>query len=531
MTSERDMHTRQNVWKLSSQPWPDTLLWYAKAVRELQSRPTSDLTSWTSLGAMHGFDKQLWIAFGYITASTALPSAADQAKYWKQCQHQSWYFLPWHRGYLVAFEAIVRAAVVKLGGPDSWALPYWNYSDTHDPNALKMPTAFSATKLPDGSANPLFVTRRYGDGTGHVVIKPSDVTLGALTQSQFAGPPGGGGPTGFGGPQTAFQHDGTDNGQLERQPHNGVHGLVGGQKPGTNPTDPRSYGLMSMPDTAGLDPIFWLHHANIDRLWVVWRQRTSTHLDPTDAAWLTGPASRSFAMPRPNGTGYTFTAHDVVDTKTLGYTYDDTSDPLGGTHRLMARLNRLALPPAMANAQEIAVAERKPSELLGSNKTAVRISGPPVETAVRLDTDVKDKLIRSFSARTFAAPTAAPAGGTAPIEPDRVFLTLENIRGANDSAVFYVYIDLPKDAKPEDNPDHLAGVVSLFGVRKASNTDSPHGGNGINETIEITDVIDKLHLSHKLDADQLNIRFVSRTEISPEDGISVGGVSVYRQGD
>ncbi|HEY0332079.1 MAG TPA: tyrosinase family protein [Rhodopseudomonas sp.] len=522
------MHTRRNVWKLSPQPWPDLLLWYAKAVRELQSCPTADLTSWNSLGAMHGFDQQLWIAFNYISASTPLPYAADQARYWKQCQHQSWYFLPWHRGYLWAFEAIVRAAVVKLGGPESWALPYWNYSDTHDANALKLPTAFSAPKLPDGSANPLLVTRRYGDGTGHVVIRPSDVTLGALTQSQFAGPPGGGGPTGFGGPQTAFQHDGTDNGQLERQPHNGVHGFVGGQKPGSNPNDPRSYGLMSMPDTAALDPIFWLHHANIDRLWVVWRERTATHFDPTEKTWLTGPAARTFAVPKPDGRRHDFAARDVVDTATLGYTYDDTSDPLGGTHRLVARLDRLALPQVTASAQEILVAERKPAELLGANKTAVQISGAAVETAVRLDTGIKDKLIRSFSARNL---TAAPGGASAAIEPDRVFLTLENIRGVNDAAVFYVYIDLPKDAKPEDNPDHLAGVVSLFGVRKASATDSTHGGNGINETLEITNVIDKLHLGHKLDADQLNVRFVSRTEITPDDAISVGGVSVYRQGE
>jgi tyrosinase len=51
------MHTRQNVWMLSPQPWPDILLWYAKAVAELQSRPTSDVTSRNSLGAIHGFDQ------------------------------------------------------------------------------------------------------------------------------------------------------------------------------------------------------------------------------------------------------------------------------------------------------------------------------------------------------------------------------------------------------------------------------------------------------------------------------------------
>jgi len=161
------MHTRRNVWRLS-QPWDDILLWYAKGVRELQTRPITDPTSWTSLAAIHGFDQDLWTALDYLKPNSPLPSDADQARFWKQCQHQTWHFLPWHRGYLSSFEAIMRAAIVKLGGPDDWALPYWNYSDSQDPNARKLPTAFGQARLPDGKANPLLVTRRYGDDTGRI---------------------------------------------------------------------------------------------------------------------------------------------------------------------------------------------------------------------------------------------------------------------------------------------------------------------------------------------------------------------------
>jgi tyrosinase len=514
--------TRKNVWKFS-QPWDDTVLWYAKAVRELQTRPISDLTSWASLGAIHGFDPELWTAFGYLTPTTPLPSSSAQARFWKQCQHQCWYFLPWHRGYLSAFEAIVLAAVVKLGGPADWALPYWNYSDGQDANALKLPTAFAAATLPDGSGNPLLVSRRYGDGTGNVVITAADVALNALRETKFSGTGGGGGSTGFGGPQTTFQHDGTDNGQLERQPHNGVHGLVGGMIPNADPNDAQSYGLMSMPDTAALDPIFWLHHANIDRLWEVWLKRSTSDKNPTSTKWLNGPTDRTFAMPKPDGSGYNFAAADMLDTTKLDYVYDDTSDPLGNVDRLALRTKRLGLPGAtLASVGEIPMAEQNPAELVGANDSAVQISGDAVETQVKMDAGASTKLRSSFSASSVAA--------TVSKEPDRVFLNLENIRGVNDSAVFYVYVNLPKDAKPEDNPDHLAGVVSLFGVRKATRSDSTHGGNGINESLDITDVIDKLHLNNTLDADHLNIRFVSRTAIRPQDGISVGRVSVYRQG-
>ena len=43
---------------------------------------------------------------------------------------------------------------------------------------------------------------------------------------------------------------------MESTPHNWVHVDIAG--------------LMGSPATAGQDPIFWLHHANIDRLWEVW---------------------------------------------------------------------------------------------------------------------------------------------------------------------------------------------------------------------------------------------------------------------
>ena len=33
--------------------------------------------------------------------------------------------------------------------------------------------------------------------------------------------------------------------------------------------------------TAGLDPLFWLHHANIDRLWEVWLSLDSGHVNPS----------------------------------------------------------------------------------------------------------------------------------------------------------------------------------------------------------------------------------------------------------
>src|SRR5262249_46540990 len=126
----------------------------------------------------------------------------------------------------------------------------------------------------------------------------------ALNDPDFTGVPSGGSP-GFGGVDTGFAHNGKTHGGIESQPHDMVHVFVGGQNPG---------GLMSSPDTAGLDPIFWLHHANIDRLWEVWRKNPSSHVDPVDPDWVKGSASigeRKFSMPMPGGKAWDYTPGDV----------------------------------------------------------------------------------------------------------------------------------------------------------------------------------------------------------------------------
>ena len=104
--------TRMNLWGLGND-WNPTMLWYARAVRDLQTRPITDATSWTYLAAMHGFDPDLWQVYGYIDSTTPLPPAAARRRDWDQCQHQSGYFLPWHRGYLAAIQ--VKTGTVDKG--------------------------------------------------------------------------------------------------------------------------------------------------------------------------------------------------------------------------------------------------------------------------------------------------------------------------------------------------------------------------------------------------------------------------------
>jgi len=105
------------------------------------------------------------------------------------------------------------------------------YNDTSNPNAGKPPPASLSATLPDGSANPLNVTRRYGgDGRGNINLGPRQIRLNALLDHQYAGQESVGNVNG----QLENQPIGKIN-QLENQPHNIVHSLVGGSVRGGNP--------------------------------------------------------------------------------------------------------------------------------------------------------------------------------------------------------------------------------------------------------------------------------------------------------
>lgn len=513
--------TRKNLWRLGDD-WNDTMLWYARAVLAMQARPLTDPTSWGYLAAMHGFDQQLWVHYGYIKSNTPLPPASARNRDWDQCQHQTGFFLPWHRGYLASFEAIVRDCVVKLRGPADWALPYWDYNEKGNPKARLLPRALTDPQMPGNKPNPLVNKFRFGgNGTGKVDVSPNRIRLNCLTERDFLGAASGG-SAGFGGVPTSFHHQGGRNGMLESEPHNNVHVEVGGQS-NQAPNDP---GLMSMPVTAALDPVFWLHHANIDRLWEVWLKRDRRHVNPKDKAWLDGPTGagvRKFVAPDIKGKPVTFTPRDMLNTQAhnLNYVYQDTSDPLGGVRPIAVRANTFALAAAPPSPEGTPVSG--PAELVGANEAPVQLTAQTAETQVRLDRPTTAKVANSL--RAFAVAEAVP--GTA--EPDRIYLNLENVRSEAGSGAYDVYVALPTGADPAAHPENLAGTLSLFGVKEATVASGPHAGNGVTTVLDITDIVDRLHLQQQLDVEHLPVRFVPTEGLPSGHTVSVGRVSIYRQ--
>jgi tyrosinase len=495
---------RQDAWRIGS-GWNDTFLWYAKAIIELKKRPVTDRTSWRYLAAMHQFDRNHWIGLNIITPTTPLPPASDTDITWNQCQHSSYYFLPWHRGYITRFEQIIAATIVSIGGSPGWKLPYWNYLDDTNTNARKIPAAFLEKFLPapdNHVRNPLEDLPRFGQKVlgPEPRLQIDDIDLSAMDEDDFTG------SVSFGGSKTLFSNPEVGvRGQLENVPHGSVHVLVGGARP-VNPGN----GYLSSFDTAGLDPLFWLHHCNIDRLWEAWMIKTGSKME-SGKQWLDGPSDRTFAVPKVDGSGLeNYTARDTLAGGKFHVEYDDLHlgtgvpvPPPGG-----AVVATTLGPAGMSEPQVIGANDEK--VVLGHNDLA--------ETAVKLAPEAGGAVVAAMG----------PAADAA-VKTKRLFLKLENIRGASTAGGLKAYVNLPAGQGADNlSQDHVAGSAALFGLSSASKTDGPHGGNGITVVFDITNLARRLIGQGDFDPAHLRVKIISAHEGGDTDPITIDRVSVLR---
>ena len=106
------------------------------------------------------------------------------------------------------------------------------------------------------AAPDLTIPRAPADQQAVLVAISSQTILDALAPRDFVA---------FGGARSNGHSSPSGSSVLEGQPHNLVHSCVGGAFNGTG-------GFMSA-NLSPVDPIFFLHHANVDRLWDVWTRK------------------------------------------------------------------------------------------------------------------------------------------------------------------------------------------------------------------------------------------------------------------
>jgi tyrosinase len=226
----------------------------------------------------------------------------------------------------------------------------------------------------------------------------------------------------------------------------------------------------------------------------------------------------------PDGTTFTYTPGEMMNLEDLGYEYDDLT-PAVAPVSPRNRLDRLGFRvPAERTAEEgVAVPEETNVELVGANDETVPVVGSESRTRVRLDAPARQRVARSL------APSAAGDVETV-AAPDRVFLNLENVRGQSDATAFSVYLGVGDEEDPTEHPERLAGSIAPFGVSQASDFDDEHAGQGLTFVLEITDIVDQLHLEGGFDVDSLPVRIVPVRPIGRKSELSIGRISIFRQG-
>lgn len=331
---------------------------------------------------------------------------------------------------------------------------------------------------------------------GEELSKQAVSISAAMAEEFFTGP---GGIAEFGGPATGWNHVEGTLGTLERTPHNNVHDEVGG--------------FMAAFATAGLDPVFWLHHANIDRLWEVWLGQGDPE-NLTEERW-TNPSEERWLNARFRVGGgksaVTLRVREVLVTTQppLTYYYSNVSLPAPVRDAITARLGTEA---RLAREDKPMRRDIFP-EMVGASEERVPLVATPTEVEVAVE------------APTGPALTERAEGAY----PRKVYLKVENVTGKELSALnYFVYIDLPPGADPTEYEDRRAGQVPMFGVRESSESDEEHSGSGLTFSFDITEVVQHLQETGEWDPERLRVTFTPVRVVAAQGGdVSAGRVSLF----
>lgn len=374
---------------------------YRDAIAQMQAMPSGDPRNWIKQAQIH----------------------------LNHCPHGNWFFLPWHRGYLMAIDDIIR----KLTGMNDFSMPYWNWSCQRSLPASFWQAGSVLNYSPRGATS--------SSQANASIVGPNNIAT-ILGQADFQL---------FGsGAATALRGGGGFQGELEAQPHNYIHGFVGGTM-GTY-TSPR-------------DPIFWLHHCNIDRLWYDWNSAGNAN---TNDPVYTNMHLTMFVDG--NGQPLDYQVGALVLAPLLTYRY---ATPNGCIPNIR-RLDDAVLKKLLQNGR---VTEFRP---IGEFA--------PVATNFPLSTG------RTKSSE-ISLPARAVGAALANVQKTRLVLRLDDVKTSTTGDYFVrVFVDLPDGAPATPESDSYAGAFAFF-------VDPEHNHGPANVVVDLSDAIERLNAKQTLRTD------------------------------
>ncbi|EPS45575.1 hypothetical protein H072_468 [Dactylellina haptotyla CBS 200.50] len=348
------------------------------ALQKFYAEPQTSETSYYGIASIHGRPFKAW-------NEVQQGKGSPQVGY---CTHSDMLFLPWHRPYLALYEQFVckHAADVVASFSDSdprkpaftdalqgLRIPYWDWamdaSLPYEVVGLKR-IAVADPKVPNGKQmidNPMYTYKFQGQNTDfpdapynemrQTYRYPRQVNGSYESQpdplNQALRAEGGNLKTRIYRLLTAykdFELVGTSSSPRDNNEflesfegvHDTIHGITG-----------TSGGQMNFLSYSAFEPVFWLHHANIDRLFAMWQG-----INPKAYRFRAESKSGTFAIP-PNtiedlntnlfpfrqSVNTFFTSASVAKTGTFGYAYPETRDLETGKRNdgggIMTAVNKL----------------------------------------------------------------------------------------------------------------------------------------------------------------------------------------------
>lgn len=233
-----------------------------EAFQGIYDMPEAGEDSFATLGGIHGLPSPTW------------------------CDHGAPGFFTWHRAYVKAFEKALQCVNSDV------MLPFWDWSSgptTGVPAACRESTYVNRDG--DTVPNPLYSGPISTAAGGGVTARSASID----TRS-FAAPAT--------SAQAAMSNTTFNSFQAALNgPHGTIHVYVGGQ--------------MGSVARAGFDPIFYLHHCNVDRLWWNWQQtHPGVTMPSNEATHDLDPFNKPFSSDWQVGA-------DMESTDDLGYRYSN----------------------------------------------------------------------------------------------------------------------------------------------------------------------------------------------------------------
>ncbi|EPS45721.1 hypothetical protein H072_139 [Dactylellina haptotyla CBS 200.50] len=350
------------------------------ALQRFYSLPQSSDLSYYAVSGVHGRPYKAW---------AAVPNGRGANPNTGYCTHGDLLFLPWHRPYLAIYEQFIwnNAREVVNQFPDSdprkaafrtalsgLRIPYWDWaSDSSVPAEVgSMKTIEVANPQVAGArqsiANPLY-SYKFTDLSelpgAPFNRMPETYRYARIVSGRYESQPTvlNNAMTGIGGSlrnrvyqmltAQAYKDFNLAGTKVTNHPgqfddsfegiHDTIHGTVGGGN---------IAGHMGQVPYAAFDPIFWLHHTNVDRLFAIWQG-----INPNSMAFNGFSGSGTFALApqtaenldtplppfRQSNTAY-FSSRSAVRTSTFGYAYPETlASEMGSASPadVMASVNRI----------------------------------------------------------------------------------------------------------------------------------------------------------------------------------------------